>query len=127
MRNGPQPSIRAASSRVVGIVRMNWTSRNTKNVSTARYFGARIGSPVPTQPNRRNRMYCGTIVAWNGSMIVSSMIANSTLLKGKRSRAKANAARLHDTTFPTTASEQSASEFTKKLPNGARRPVQPRR
>ena len=58
----PHPSIVAASSSSFGRLRMNCTSRNTKNASIARNFGTMIGRNVPTHPKELNRIYCGTIV-----------------------------------------------------------------
>ena len=43
---------------------------------------------VLTQPSFENRMYCG-ISTWNGSMIVTSMMANNSLLDRNSSRANA--------------------------------------
>ena len=43
-----------------------------------------------------NRMYCGTTTTWNGSMIVTSMIANHSVLSRNCSRANAYAASEQD-------------------------------
>ena len=47
----PQPSIVAASSSSLGMPRMNWTIKNTKNASVARNLGKISGTNVFTQPN----------------------------------------------------------------------------
>src|SRR5512133_213311 len=52
--NFPHPSIIAASSSSFGRLRMNCTSRNTKNASVARNFGTSIGRYVPTHPKVLN-------------------------------------------------------------------------
>ena len=49
--------------------RMNWTIRKMKNASVARSFGRISGRKVLTQPSCENRMYCGTIITWIGSMM----------------------------------------------------------
>ncbi len=47
------------------------------------------GQKVSTQPRLLNRMYCGMITTWIGSMMVPSMTAKSMPRIGNRSRAKA--------------------------------------
>ena len=69
--------------------RMNWTMRNTKNASVARSLGTISGQKVFTQPICENRMYCGTMITWNGSMMVSSMMPKNSFLPLNCSRAKA--------------------------------------
>jgi hypothetical protein len=55
-------------------------------------LGTISGQKVFTQPICENRMYCGTITTWNGSMMVSNMMPNSSFLAVNCSRAKAYAA-----------------------------------
>ena len=50
VRNGPAPSIAAASSISVGIVMKYWRMRNTSN-ALAKNAGTSSGSQVPTQPS----------------------------------------------------------------------------
>jgi len=69
--------------------RMNWTIRNTKNASVASSLGTNSGQKVFTQPICENRMYCGTITTWNGSMMVNSMMPKNSRLPVNWSRAKA--------------------------------------
>jgi hypothetical protein len=76
----PQPSMRAASSSSRGMPRMNCTIRKTKNASVASSFGTISGQYVLIQSSCENRMYCGTITTWIGSMIVPSMMANHSRL-----------------------------------------------
>ena len=68
---------------------MNCTIRKTKNASVASSLGRISGRNVLVQPSWEKMMYCGTITTWIGSMMVSSMIANSSDLPRNSSRANA--------------------------------------
>ncbi len=59
--------------------RKNCTMRNTKNASVASSFGTMSGRNVLIHDSDENRMYCGTMITWIGSMIDMSMIANHRL------------------------------------------------
>ena len=74
MRGCPAPSMRAASSSSRGMPRMNCTIRKMKNASVARSFGTISGRNVLTQPSCENSTYCGTMITWIGSMMLSSMM-----------------------------------------------------
>ena len=86
MRNGPAPSIIAASSSSRGIDRKYWRSRNTL-YALAKQWGMISGSQVPFQPSQVNSTYCGSSVTWNGRMIVAISTMNSAFLPGNRKRA----------------------------------------
>src|SRR5919107_1305232 len=102
--------MRAASSNSLGMPRMNCTIRNTKNASVARNLGRISGMKVSTQPSWLKMMYCGTTTTWNGSMIVTSMIENHSVLN--RNRANAYAANEHDNRFPMMAPITTIAEFS---------------
>ena len=68
---------------------MNCTMRKTKNASVASSLGTSSGQKVFTQPICENRMYCGTMTTWNGSMMVSSMMPKNSFLPVNCRRAKA--------------------------------------
>ena len=69
--------------------RMNCTIRKMKNASVASSFGTMSGRNVLTQPSWENSTYCGTMITWIGSMMLSSMIANQNRLPVNSSRANA--------------------------------------
>ena len=112
IRKWPQPSIRAASSSSRGMPRMNWTIKKMKKASTAKNLGRISGTNVFTQPRLLNRMYCGTRTTWIGSMTVTSMIENHSVLNRNCSRANAYAASEQANTLPTTAPTTTIAEFT---------------
>ena len=77
----------AASSSSRGMPRKNWRNRKMlkalpKKVGTIR------GRKLSTQPNLLNRMYWGSTVTWNGTMIVASTTKNRKVEPGARRRAK---------------------------------------
>ena len=87
IRNGPAPSIIAASSRSRGIDMKYWRSRNTLK-ALAKKCGTISGSHVPFQPSHVKMTYCGRRVTWNGRMIVAIRMMNRMFLPGNRKRAK---------------------------------------
>ena len=87
IRNGPAPSIIAASSSSRGIVMKYWRSRKTLN-AFAKKWGMISGSHVPFQPSHVKITYCGSSVTWIGRMIVASRMKKRTFLPGNRNRAK---------------------------------------
>src|SRR6478752_5234213 len=99
IRNGPAPSIIAASSSSRGIDRKYWRSRNTL-YAFAKKWGMISGSHVPFQPSHVNSTYCGSSVTWNGRMIVAIRTTNIAFLPGKRNRAKPYATRIDENTAP---------------------------
>ena len=86
-RNGPAPSIRAASSRSRGIVMKYCRSRKTL-YAFANRWGTISGSHVPFQPSLVKMTYVGISVTWNGRMIVARRMTNRMFRPGKRNRAK---------------------------------------
>src|SRR5688500_11467820 len=114
----PQPSIRAASSSSLGMARMNWTIKNTKNASVARNFGRINGTNVFTHPSELKRMYCGTTTTWKGNMRVSSMMANHKPLSRNFSRANAYAARVQANRLPAMAPTTTMAELMMYWPKG---------
>src|SRR5262245_28363640 len=86
IRNGPAPSIIAASSSSRGIDRKYCRSRNTL-YAFAKQWGMISGSHVPFQPSHVNSTYCGRSVTWNGRMIVAIRTTNSAFLPGNLNRA----------------------------------------
>src|SRR3954447_4122012 len=111
IRQCPQPSIRAASSNSRGMPRMNCTMRNTKKASVAKNLGRISGTNVFTQPRLLNKMYCGTNTTWIGSMTVTSMIENSTVLSRNFNRANAYAANEQANRLPATAPTTTIAEL----------------
>src|SRR4051812_16176466 len=96
VRNGPAPSIEAASSISRGIVRKYWRIRNTSK-AFAKNVGTRSGSHVPTQPSFENIVYVGMMVTAPGRKIVAMRMVNSSDRPGNRNRANPYATRVHDT------------------------------
>lgn len=121
----PAPSILAASSSSRGMPRMNWTMRNTKNASVASSLGTMRGANVFTQPSCENRMYCGTMITWIGSMIVMSIAPKNHFLPQNSSLANAYAAIEHETRLPTIDPRTTMVEFSRYVPNGEVRAFQP--
>src|SRR3954469_18933159 len=99
IRNGPAPSIIAASSRSRGIVRKYCRSRKTL-YALAKQWGMISGSHVPFQPSDVKITYVGSRVTWNGRMIVAMRTTNSAFRPGKRKRAKPYATSVEETTAP---------------------------
>ena len=87
VRNGPAPSIAAASSISRGIVRRYWRIRNT-SYALAKNVGTSSGSHVPTQPSFENSVYVGMIVTASGRKIVAIRSVNRRPRPGNRNRAK---------------------------------------
>ena len=108
VRNGPAPSIAAASSISRGIVSMYWRSRNT-SYALAKKVGTRSGSQVPTQPSLANIVYVGTTVTAAGRKIVAIRIVNRSDRPGNRKRANPYATSVQDTTTPTMPMSEIAS------------------
>src|SRR5215207_9623244 len=121
----PQPSIRAASSSSLGMPRMNWTIKNTKNASVARNLGKISGTNVFTQPSWLKTMYCGTTTTWKGSMIVNSMMANHSDLSRNCSRANAYAASVQANKLPAIPPMTTMAELMMYWPNGLVSAYQP--
>ena len=69
--------------------RMNCTIRNTKNASVASSFGTISGRKVLTQPSWEKSTYCGTMITWIGSMMLSSMMPKKRRFAVNSSRANA--------------------------------------
>src|ERR1041385_5033122 len=123
---GPQPSMRAASSRSRGRPRMNWTIGNTKNASVASIFGTISGSGVLIQPKCLNSTYCGTISTWCGSNRVPIMMANQKRRNGKRKRANAYAVTRQEAMLATTTPSAITVLLAKNRPKlDADKPRQP--
>src|SRR6478736_3227714 len=99
VRNGPAPSIDAASSISRGIVSMYWRTRNTSK-ALAKNVGTSSGSHVPTQPIFEKIVYVGTRVTADGRKIVAISSVNSRVRPGNRNRANPYATSVHDTTVP---------------------------
>ena len=99
IRNGPAPSIMAASSISRGIVMKYWRSRNTLN-AFAKKCGTISGSQVPFQPSHVKITYCGRSVTWFGRMIVPSRMKKNRLRPGNRNRANPYATRIDENTAP---------------------------
>src|SRR6187401_370156 len=75
VRNGPAPSMAAASSRSVGIVMKYWRMRKTSN-GLAKNVGTSRGNHVPTQPSFWKIVYVGMIVTAAGRKIVAMSNVN---------------------------------------------------
>src|SRR5215218_6949361 len=97
VRNGPAPSIDAASSISRGIVSMYWRIRNT-SYALAKNVGTSRGSHVPTQPIFAKIVYVGMIVTAAGRKIVAIRTVNRRPRPGNRKRANPYATRVHETT-----------------------------
>src|SRR4051794_25533973 len=103
IRNGPAPSIIAASSRSRGIDMKYCRSRKTLK-ALAKKWGTIRGSQVPFQPSQVKITYVGRRVTWNGRMIVAMRTTNRTFRPGKRNRAKPYATSTDESTAPIVLS-----------------------
>src|SRR3954465_16039233 len=89
VRNGPAPSIAAASSISRGIVMKYWRIRKT-SYALAKKVGSRSGSHAiagfgsPITPSDRHTTYVGIVVTTAGRKIVESSSRNITFRPGKR-------------------------------------------
>src|SRR5713226_10308241 len=99
VRNGPAPSIMAASSRSRGMLMKNCRSKNTL-YAFPKKWGTSNGSHVPTQPSLVNSAYEGTIVTCCGRMIVPTRMVNRIVLPGIRKRENPYATTTAELTAP---------------------------
>src|SRR2546423_14566174 len=76
------------------------------------------GRKVSTQPSLLNRMYWGSTVTWNGTMIVASTTKNRTVEPGARRRAKPYATSAAENVSPIIGSKVTMREFLIELING---------
>ena len=87
--SGPQPSISAASSNVLGTAENELRIRNNPNGRLNVVYTRPRPSSVFCRPRSFSTMYSGVMIAWKGIMNVARVAKNTRLLPGKRSFAKA--------------------------------------
>ena len=115
VRNGPAPSIMAASSISRGMLMKNCRSRNTL-YALPKKCGTSSGSHVPTQPSLVNSAYVGTIVTCCGRMIVPTRMVNSSALPGIRNRENPYATTTAELTAPTVPINAMATVLKNSRP-----------
>jgi hypothetical protein len=117
MPKKPSPSTIAASSRSVGSRLTNCRIRKML-YAPPKKFGTINGSIVFTQPSSRNRMNCGIIVIWAGSIIVASTMKKMIDFPGARIRANAKPTRALENTWPIVEQTAMITEFSRNRPTG---------
>ena len=100
VRNGPAPSIAAASSISVGIVMKYWRMRKTSN-ALAKNVGTSSGSHVPDPAElHEDRVGRDDRHRASGRKIVAISSVNSRSRPGNRKRANPYATSVHDSSVP---------------------------